>query len=573
MKKTVDEVLEHHGVKGQKWGVRKAATSGSSSGTASAKASSSESSRAAAGAAKAKQVLVDHAYAKRSAQIAGLSVLGIAAAGLAPGLLPAAVVAAAGGTTVLSAKVALAATVATRAAYVQNYISYAKRAKARVASVAHADGPSDPTVEQVYNALTPKQKLSAHLLIEDATQGVEFADDPDVQDGWASMTPTERSVVLFLASGTSLPGTAAHSNAVDEVLAHHGVKGQKWGVRKDLVGLSDLGPGGGMAIGKTRGSAELTKKEIKTVSSATQAVRNAIMDKTGMMSPDGPVAALNKAHKARYKDTQPTDAQIKEYDKKFTAIAEAHANAIAPRGTVARVHLDGNNMFLFVGKKEAVEAALNDFKHDDLTTRFVVTRDETGAIIEIRPSSLEHSDDPVDDILAHHGIKGQKWGVRRPVGSSGLVSRVVGKKASSEPVSTGLKPRTGSADQIAQDRIQKKIDTNGIHSLSNTELQSYTRRLQLEKDVNKALSEQSVATKVKTDGFIKKFIKNQGSRQIDRVVNKALDVAMEQAVLATGLKLHKSSKHFDPKEKLPSNLDAGKALVEVSKRMAPKKGK
>ncbi|HEY5443432.1 MAG TPA: hypothetical protein VIJ87_02965, partial [Pyrinomonadaceae bacterium] len=136
MKKTVDEVLEHHGVKGQKWGVRKAATSGSSSGTASAKASSSESPRAAAGAAKAKQVLVDHAYAKRSAQIAGLSVLGIAAAGLAPGLLPAAVVAAAGGTTVLSAKVALAATVATRAAYVQNYISYAKRAKARVVSVA-----------------------------------------------------------------------------------------------------------------------------------------------------------------------------------------------------------------------------------------------------------------------------------------------------------------------------------------------------------------------------------------------------------------------------------------------------
>jgi len=392
MKKTVDEVLEHHGVKGQKWGVRKAATSGSSSGTASAKASSSESPRAAAGAAKAKQVLVDHAYAKRSAQIAGLSVLGIAAAGLAPGLLPAAVVAAAGGTTVLSAKVALAATVATRAAYVQNYISYAKRAKARVVSVAHADGPSDPTVEQVYNALTPKQKLSAHLLIEDATQGVEFADDPDVQDGWASMTPTERSVVLFLASGTGLPGSAAHSDAVDEV-------------------------------------------------------------------------------------------------------------------------------------------------------------------------------------LAHHGIKGQKWGVRRPVGSSGLVSRVVGKKASSEPVSTGLKPRTGSADQIAQDRILKKIDTNGIHSLSNTELQSYTRRLQLEKDVNKALSEQSVATKAKTDGFIKRFIKSQGSRQIDRVVNKALDVAMEQAVLATGLKLHKSSKHFDPKEKLPSNLDAGKALVEVSKRMAPKKGK
>jgi hypothetical protein len=192
-----------------------------------------------------------------------------------------------------------------------------------------------------------------------------------------------------------------------------------------------------------------------------------------------------------------------------------------------------------------------------------------------RVHGVTHSDDSVDDILAHHGIKGQKWGVRRQTGASGLVSRIVGKKATdtANPGNKpdGLIPRTGSADQIHQDRIQKKIDTIGIQSLSNAEIQSYSRRLQLEKDVNAALAAQSAQTQAKADGFIKKFVKKQVTRQTDRVVDRAIDVAMEQAVLATGLKIQKSSKKFDPTEKLPEPLTLGKGLIETSKRMAPKK--
>ena len=794
----VEDILEHHGVKGQKWGVRRESGGASNHSVFVATGSkpkigqefnhdgqthvvaravtradgkhvitTQQQQKADLGAKLARIVKKDKEYWQKAAAVAGVGVVGLAAAAVAPAVVPASVILAAGGPAILSTKIALGTGIATRLGYSHNYLQYIRRTRAAKA-LAHAVSDDPRTVGEVYDMLTPEKKFAANLLIASYSQGEEFGDDPDVQNGWASMTPTERSVVLFLASGTDSqpsvehtdekvdevlshfmarefnesmvkrgkggkfakvavksnklseeeinkkldkmwessmienmrglwennssqienavkqmalakgitnpedvwkdpkltsdamavaldymnntaipqsiegvspsgtqkievglkPGAAArqgpdaisykavpyngvnphpatteelrkellnvqrldtqdssksgfhfnpnavldpsrvhgvsHSDdRIDEILEHHGVKGQKWGVRKDLVGLSDLSPGGGMAIGKTRGSAELTKKEIKTVSSATEAVRKTLMDKTGMMSPNGPIAALNKAHRAQYKDTQPTPAQIKDYDKKFTAIAESHANAVAPRGTVARVHLDGPDMFLFVGEKSAVERAMSEFRHDDLTTKLVVIRDETGAIVEIRPSSLEHSDDPVDDILAHHGIKGQKWGVRRQTGASGLVSRIVGKKATdtANPGNKpdGLIPRTGSADQIHQDRIQKKIDTNGINSLSNAEIQSYTRRLQMEKDIKTALAAQSAATQAKADGFIKSFIKKQGGRQADRFVNKALDVAFEAAVKQAGVKLE------------PNNPALGKGLQEVGKRLAPKK--
>lgn len=157
--------------------------------------------------------------------------------------------------------------------------------------------------------------------------------------------------------------------------------------------------------------------------------------------------------------------------------------------------------------------------------------------------------------VQQHGVKGQKWGVRRVIdAATGRVRSTVKSE-----MDTGLVKRTSSADQIAQDRIAAKIKTVGPGALSNKDIQDYTRRLQLHKDLSRVLAEQDAATKAKSDGFVKRFVKQQGGRQVDRVVNKALDVAVEQALTKAGIHASKS------------NPELGKNIGEVASRLAPKK--
>lgn len=148
----------------------------------------------------------------------------------------------------------------------------------------------------------------------------------------------------------------------------------------------------------------------------------------------------------------------------------------------------------------------------------------------------------LEEHLEHSGTKGMKWGVRRAVDPS-----------------TGLVKRTSSEDQIATDRVIKKIASGGSKSLSNAEIQAFTRRLQLQSDLDKSLATMSAADKAKVDGFVKKFIKSQSARQFDRVAAKAIDIAIEQAI---GQAAKKSA---------GKNPELSKNLGELSKRLAPKK--
>lgn len=153
--------------------------------------------------------------------------------------------------------------------------------------------------------------------------------------------------------------------------------------------------------------------------------------------------------------------------------------------------------------------------------------------------TLEHSD--VDEALEHHGIKGMKWGVRRRVDPS-----------------TGLVPRTSSADQIHVDRIAKKLHSGGVSALSNRDLQDFSTRINREQEFNRALSSQEAQ---RAKPFIQRFLATQGKKQLTRVVDKAIDVAVEKALEEAGIRLGKRG----------ANPDAADLLVKTSKRLQPKK--
>lgn len=66
-----------------------------------------------------------------------------------------------------------------------------------------------------------------------------------------------------------------------------------------------------------------------------------------------------------------------------------------------------------------------------------------------------------EDFLAHYGVKGMKWGVRRKRGSDGRVPRV-------------------STERKAADKVLAKTKEHGKRSLTNKELADYNKRLELE---------------------------------------------------------------------------------------------
>jgi hypothetical protein len=141
-----------------------------------------------------------------------------------------------------------------------------------------------------------------------------------------------------------------------------------------------------------------------------------------------------------------------------------------------------------------------------------------------------HTPEVVEDILAHHGVKGQRWGVRRKatVGAQEVVVSDKRKK---------LKTSGGAGHPAHSDAVRARTSgqvarKSGYKALSNQELQAYTQRLNLEQQAKRLSFEDSSPPKK----FVLKLLGQTGKQQASEVANQAASKAIKKTIAAASRK-------------------------------------
>jgi hypothetical protein len=125
----------------------------------------------------------------------------------------------------------------------------------------------------------------------------------------------------------------------------------------------------------------------------------------------------------------------------------------------------------------------------------------------------------VEDILTHHGVRGMKWGVRRKA-TVGPQEVIVSDRRKKIKTSGGA-GHPASSDAVRARTLGQRAKKSGLKSLSDKELQDYSRRIQLEQNAKRL----SFQDKNAGQKFVASLLGNTGKNTAQNVAN---DVAAQQ---------------------------------------------
>ena len=118
----------------------------------------------------------------------------------------------------------------------------------------------------------------------------------------------------------------------------------------------------------------------------------------------------------------------------------------------------------------------------------------------------------VEEFLAHYGVKGMRWGVRRSVRG--------GSSPSSRP-----KP---SEDAVRVKEHKNRVKKGGTDALTTEELQRLVTRLNLEKQYSTL---QPPGAGKRTSKFVADLLVNVGKQQASKVANDQINKRMAKLLV------------------------------------------
>lgn len=304
---------------------------------------------------------------------------------------------------------------------------------------------------------------------------------------------------------------------LDNVLAHFGVKGMKWGVRR---GDSD---------GSSGPSRSERRQEKKIAKADEKFEKNASSAKTTMAIYNGAAKRMNEYHierinsKPEYKDvkvgTKQYDKYVKEYEETLVKELDAQASAMGTNASgtkklTVKTNEDGSGWDVHVVDTDKV-------KHADEATGWTIEakKDRNGRILSVKfvKKELTHEDLTMDveAFLLHYGVKGMKWGKRKSR-STAPVEVTATTKPGRRVRTTGGENQPASEDAIRAAKLQRQARKSTTDSLSTPELQALVQRMNLEKQYAQLAPVPPNKAAMK---LVAGVLVNSGKQQMQQVVN------------------------------------------------------
>lgn len=263
---------------------------------------------------------------------------------------------------------------------------------------------------------------------------------------------------------------------------HHGVKGQKWGVR------NDKGHEGETA--KTKKIGKLDAKFAKNSQSFQTTV--ALHNRAATLTNKNDVDRIN--NKPEYKNADfRRDSPLRQqyYKEHQNAFLDNLQKAADEMGTNA----SGTKKYGILEREDGSwDVTVDSVKHSDIehadaakAPDVVVHYDATGHITSLAVNTVAHGLATEDGVIFHHGVKGQKWGVRKDEVTSrgGATKGPTSVVISQKKPGTFAKAKGGKGHPIHEDALvaleaRQRAKASTTDALSNAELKKVVERMNLE---------------------------------------------------------------------------------------------